>query len=139
MLNDENLIPVDDAIRLRFVPFALKHLAKKWLYSLEAGSITSWDGFIKVFLKKFYPIHKTALIRKNIMQFKKEPSEPFWRYFERFNDLLGQCSHHGIEKRRQCQILYDSLDYSTKTLLETMCQGEFLQKDENKDEIYMRI
>ena len=24
------------------------------------------------------------------------------------------------------------LDYSTKTLLESMCQGEFLQKDENK-------
>ena len=41
----------DDAIRLRFVPFALKDLAKKWLYSLAAGSITSWDSFIKVFLK----------------------------------------------------------------------------------------
>jgi len=52
---------VDDAMRLRFVLFALKDLAKKWLYSLAAGSITSWDGFIKVFLKKFYPIHKTAL------------------------------------------------------------------------------
>ena len=65
---------VDDAIRLRFVPFALKDLAKKWLYSLAAGSITSWDGFIKVFLKKFYPIHKTALIRKTIMQFKQELS-----------------------------------------------------------------
>jgi len=61
---------VDDAIRLRFVPFSLKDLAKKWLYSLLAGSITSWDSFIKVFLKKFYPICKTALIRKNIMQFK---------------------------------------------------------------------
>ena len=70
----------DDAIRLRFVPFALKDLAKKRLYSLVAGSITSWDGFIKVFLKKFYPIHKTTLVRKNIMQFKQEPSEPFERF-----------------------------------------------------------
>jgi len=61
---------IDDAIRLRFVPFALKDLAKKWLYNLAAGSITSWNGFIKIFLKKFYPIHKTALISKNIMQFK---------------------------------------------------------------------
>jgi len=65
------LLLVDDAIRLRFVLFALKDLAKKWLYSLAAGSITSWDGFIKVFLKKFYPIHKAALIRKNIMQSSK--------------------------------------------------------------------
>jgi len=61
---------IDDAIRLRFVPFALKDLSKKWLYSLMVSSITSWDDFIKVFLKKFYPIHKIALIRKNIMQFK---------------------------------------------------------------------
>ena len=71
---------VDDVIRLRFVPFALKDLAKKWLYSLAANSITSWDGFIKDFLKKFYPIHKIALVRKNIIQFKEEPSEPCWRY-----------------------------------------------------------
>ena len=32
---------VDDAIRLRFVPFSLKDLAKKWLYSLAVSSITS--------------------------------------------------------------------------------------------------
>ena len=37
-----------------------------------------------------------------------------------------------IEKWQQCQILYDGLDYQTKTLLETMCQGEFLKKDENQ-------
>ena len=48
----------------------LKDLTKKWFYSLVAGSITSWDGFFKIFLKKLYPIHKTAFIRKNIMQFK---------------------------------------------------------------------
>jgi len=61
---------LDDVIRLRFVPFSLKDLAKKWLYNLATGSITLWDDFINVFLKKFYPIHKIALIRKNIMQFK---------------------------------------------------------------------
>ena len=54
------------------------------------------------------------------MQFKQKSSELFWRHFERFKDLLVQCPHHGIVKWRQCQILYDSLDYSTKTLLESM-------------------
>jgi len=57
----------EDAVRLRFILFALKDIAKKWLYNLPASSISSWDDFVKVFLKKFYPIHKTALIRKNIM------------------------------------------------------------------------
>ena len=31
---------IDEAIRLRFVPFTLKDLAKKWLYSLAAGSVS---------------------------------------------------------------------------------------------------
>ena len=46
-------------------------MAKKWLYNLPVNSISSSDDFVKVFLKKFYPIHKTALIRKNIMQYRQ--------------------------------------------------------------------
>jgi len=53
----------DDVVRLHFVPFAFKDL----VYSLAVYSITSWDNFVKLFLKKFYPIHKNTLIRKNIM------------------------------------------------------------------------
>ena len=56
-----------DAVNLRFVSFSLKDLAKKWLYSIEADSISSRDNFVKAFLKKFYPVHKTAQIRKNIL------------------------------------------------------------------------
>jgi len=60
----------DNSVRLCFIPFALKDLAKKWLYSLVVDSITSWNDFVKAFLKKLYPIHKIALIWKNIMQLK---------------------------------------------------------------------
>jgi len=62
----------DDVVRLRFIPFSLKDLDKKWLYSLAVNSVTTWDDFVKAFLKKFYPIHKIALIRMNIMQFRQE-------------------------------------------------------------------
>jgi len=57
----------DNVVKLCFVPFALKYLAKKWLYRLAKNTITSWDDFAKVFFKKFYPIYKNTLIRKNIM------------------------------------------------------------------------
>ena len=70
-----------DVIKLHFVLFSLKDLAKKWFYSVEAGSISSWDNFIKAFLKKFYPVHKTAQIRKSILHFKQTSNEPFWKYF----------------------------------------------------------
>ena len=77
-----------NAVKLHCIPFSLKDLAKKWLYSIEADSISLRDNFVKAFLKKFYPVHKTAQIRKNILQFKQTANEPFWKYFERFKDLL---------------------------------------------------
>jgi len=40
----------EDVIRQRFIPFALKDMAKKWLYNLLVSSISSWDDFVKVFL-----------------------------------------------------------------------------------------
>jgi len=67
----------DDAVRLHFVPFALKDLAKKWLYNLVEKSIISWDDFIKAFIKKFYPIYNTPLMRKNILQCKQKSNELF--------------------------------------------------------------
>ena len=36
----------EETVRLRFIPFALKDLAKKWLYNLAVGSISSWDDFV---------------------------------------------------------------------------------------------
>jgi len=66
------------------------------------------------------------------LQFKQIANEPFWKYFERFKGLLAQCPNHGIEKWRLCQALYDGLEYQTKTLLEFMCQGGFLKKNENE-------
>jgi len=34
------------------------------------------------------------------MQYRQKTNEPFWKYFERFKNLLAHCPHHGIEKWR---------------------------------------
>ena len=88
----------EDAVKLRFIPFALKDLAKKWMYGLPTNSITKWEEFVTVFLKKFFPRHKTAKFRSEINQFHQLPTEPFWKYLERFKDLLAKCPHHAFEK-----------------------------------------
>ena len=62
----------DDVVRLRFISFSLKDLAKKLLYSLAVDSVTTWDDFVKIFLKKLYPNHKTALIRKILCSLSKK-------------------------------------------------------------------
>ena len=88
----------EDAIKLHFIPFALKDNAKKWMYSLTTHSISTWEGFVTAFLKKFFPRHKTARIRNEINQFQQLSGAPLWKYLERFKDLLAQCPHHAIEK-----------------------------------------
>jgi len=36
----------------------------------------------------------------------------------RFKELLTQCPHHGLEKWNLCQIAYEGLDVSTRTMVE---------------------
>lgn len=119
----------EDSVKLRLIPFALKDGAKQWLLSLAPNSISTWDEFQRIFLKKYYPNHKTAKIRSDIYQFRHKAGEPFWKYFDRFKNLLILCPHHGIDKWKLCQIIYDGLDFQQKALLESMCQGKFLDKE----------
>ena len=79
----------DDAVKLRIIPFALRDNAKKWLYSLSINSITTWAEFIAVFLKKFFPMHKTSRRRSELTNFVNMTKNRFG-YLERFKDLIVQ-------------------------------------------------
>ena len=68
---------LEDEIKLRLINFALKDQAKKWLYSLPNQSITIWEGFVRVFLKKYFLYHKIARIRNEINQFYQLAREAF--------------------------------------------------------------
>jgi len=121
----------DDAVKLWFVPFALRDNAKKWLYSLATNSITMLAEFVTVFLKKFFPMHKAARIWSEINQFRQREKKLFWRYLERFKDLVTQCPYHTIEKWHLYQITYEGVDCQSKTVLESMSHGDFMKMIEN--------
>ena len=55
-----------DVVRLHFIPIALKDSAKKWMHSLPTNSISTWDGFVSVFLRKYFPNGKTVKLRNEI-------------------------------------------------------------------------
>ena len=118
----------DETLKLRLFPFSLKDKANAWLYALQPQSIMTWDDLIKEFFKKFFPNHKTATIRQSLNSFVQLEGETLARYLERFNELLLQCPHHGFEKWRLVQILYEGLDVSTRTTVESMCNGLFVDK-----------
>jgi len=72
----------DESIKLRLIPFALQSSAKRWLNSLPPYSIRSWNEFNDIFVKKFFPFHKTLKIRNETNQFHQNEGETFSQYFE---------------------------------------------------------
>ena len=62
----------DDAVRLHFVPFVLKDLTKKWIYSLVVDSITSWENFIKAFVKNSIPFIRQLLLGRISCSLRKK-------------------------------------------------------------------
>lgn len=120
----------DESIKLRMFPFSLKDKAKAWLNSLPAGSISTWDELSNKFLTKFFPMSKTNALRREISDFYQREGEQFYECWERFNDLLLKCPHHGFEKWRLIQCFYNGLTMSNRHMVESMNGGRFLNLHE---------
>ncbi|XP_026396195.1 uncharacterized protein LOC113290817 [Papaver somniferum] len=103
----------------------LQERAGEWYLIIPSKTITTWDGLVEVFVKKFYPHHKTAVVRQSIQTFKKKLGEHLHDYVERFNELLYRCPHHGFDKAHMAQILYEGLDSETRMQVETISGVEF--------------
>jgi Retrotransposon gag protein len=74
----------DDAIRLRLFPFSLAGKTRAWLQSLTIDTITTWDQLAEVFLAKYFPPTKTALLRTQINSFQQKEGESLYDAWERF-------------------------------------------------------
>ncbi|KAL6178971.1 hypothetical protein ACLB2K_050487 [Fragaria x ananassa] len=71
-----NLPP--EGLKLLLFPFSLKDDAKRWLYSLPAGIITTWYGMVKKFLKQFFPAQLTKKLRREIQNFTQKDGDTLY-------------------------------------------------------------
>ena len=55
-------IPID-VVQIKLIPFASKDSAKRWMYDLDANSVASWNDFVRLFLRKYFPNAKTVKLR----------------------------------------------------------------------------
>ena len=55
--------------------------------------------------------------------------ESFWKYFDRFKTLLAQSPYHSLDQAHLCRIVCEELHQQTRTMIELMCQGDFLSKN----------
>lgn len=61
-----------EAIQLRLFPFSLRDRARAWLQSLLSNSITTWDELKKVFLARYFPPCKKAMLRSQTNEFRQK-------------------------------------------------------------------
>ncbi|GJS24402.1 reverse transcriptase domain-containing protein [Tanacetum coccineum] len=84
------------SVKLMLFPFSLEGAARIWLDKEPPQSILTWDDLVSKFINKFFPPSKTTNLRNEITRFQQRFDESFYEAWDRFNDLLRACPHHGF-------------------------------------------
>ncbi|GJU03728.1 reverse transcriptase domain-containing protein [Tanacetum coccineum] len=113
------------SIKLMLFPFSLEGSTQIWLEKEPPRSILTWDDLVSKFINKFFPPSKTANLQNEIMRFQQRFDESFYEAWDRFNDLLRACPHHGFSELHQ---LDTALNANGQDSLNSVADGNFLDK-----------
>ncbi|GJS26488.1 reverse transcriptase domain-containing protein [Tanacetum coccineum] len=109
--------------------FELKHGSDRiWLEKEPPRSILTWDDLVSKFINQFFPPSKTTNPRNEITRFQQRFDESFYEAWDRFNDLLRACPHHGFSKLHQLDMFYNALNANDQDSLNSAAGGNFLDK-----------
>ncbi|GKA91295.1 hypothetical protein Tco_0813165 [Tanacetum coccineum] len=64
----------------------------------------------------------------NLVQFQQRFDESFYEAWDRFNDLLRACPHHGFSELHQLDTFYNALNANDQDSLNSAAGGNFLDK-----------
>ena len=64
----------------------------------------------------------------DIISFSQFDGESLYETWERFQDLLRNCPHHGLLDWLILQIFYNSLSFSTKTTIDATTSEDLMAK-----------
>ena len=116
-----------DAIRLRLFPLSLLGKAKQWFYANRA-SIDTWNKCSTAFLAKFFPMGKTNALRGRIASFQQATNESMPEAWERLQEYILACPHHGMEEWLILQHFYNGLTPTTRGHMDAAAGGAFFSK-----------
>ncbi|GKB59815.1 reverse transcriptase domain-containing protein [Tanacetum coccineum] len=109
-------------------PHAHIRSARIWLEKEPPRSILTWDDLVSKFINQFFPPSKTTNLRNEITRFQQRFDESFYEAWDRFNDLLRACPHHGFSELHQLDTFYNALNANDQDSLNSAAGGNFLDK-----------
>ncbi|GJU80826.1 reverse transcriptase domain-containing protein [Tanacetum coccineum] len=113
------------SVKLMLFPFSLEGAARIWLEKEPPRSILTWDDLVSKFINKFFPPSKTTNLRNEITRFQQKFDETFYEAWDRFNDLLRGCPHHGFSELHQLDTFYNALNSNDQDSLNSAAGGNF--------------
>ena len=78
--------------------------------------------------RQLFPPSLTTERRKEIILFKQGEDESLYTAWERYKRLLKRCPMHGIDLKTQMDIVYHSLNDTSKGIIDAACCGAFKRK-----------
>nr|GEW80124.1 reverse transcriptase domain-containing protein [Tanacetum cinerariifolium] len=121
----EDAIFIDQAYAFSFLA---RGAAWIWLEKEPPRSIQTWNDLVSKFINQFFPPSKTTNLRNEITRFQQRFDESFYEAWERFNDLLRACPHHGFSELHQLDTFYNALNVNDQDSLNSTAGGNFLDK-----------
>ena len=119
---------VGERIRLQLFPHSLQDSASRWYRSLPSRSIQTWAQMAQKFLAKYYPHSRTRQLIGEINTFSQEPGETLYDAWDRFKEMLMNCSHHGLDDQSLCLSFFNGLDDANRLLVNSSSGGSFMSK-----------
>ncbi|GJZ53985.1 reverse transcriptase domain-containing protein [Tanacetum coccineum] len=116
------------SIKLMLFPFSLEGSARIWLEKEPPRLILTWDDLVSKFINQFFPPSKTTNLRNKITRFQQRFDESFYEVWDRFNDLLRACPHHGFSELHQLDTFYNALNANDQDSLNSAAGENFLDK-----------
>ncbi|GJX09740.1 reverse transcriptase domain-containing protein [Tanacetum coccineum] len=84
-----------------------------------------YQRFIKQFLSS---LKNAKILRNEITRSQQRFDESFTEAWDRFNDLLRACPHHGFSELHQLDTFYNALNANDQDSLNSAAGGNFLDK-----------
>ncbi|XP_074283239.1 uncharacterized protein LOC141607789 [Silene latifolia] len=122
----------EDTFRLMLFPFCLRDKADRWLNVHPPNTFTTWDALAKAFLAKYYPSSKTAMLQNEIVTFQQEDKESLGEAWDRYQDLIASCPHHGITSWYVTQTFFQTLLPRIKEMVNASARGGFYHLDDDE-------
>ena len=107
-----------EVIKLHLFPFSLRDIAATWYESLPYDSVKTWEELVEAYLSRFFPPSLTTERRREIIVFKQGKDENLYTAWERYKRLLKRCPMHGINLKTQMDIVYHSLNDTSKGIID---------------------